>query len=224
MTANKIILFSGGIDSTILVLRSLAYNINRNKIILLHIRYDHPSAESEFNACFNIWQELNKHYPNSLEFISCELPIDAQNMKTGNGKLGSRVVPNRNSIMLNMAINIAVCNNVKVIEYGAVLDDNNDYLDCRPEFLAKMNLIAKDWNIKIKAPLMFRSKEDIMIELEDSNIKKDILLSCSSCYQPINVDAYWVSCGKCNSCLSNDIKIGDQRIYNHNNDDDDYEK
>jgi len=159
-----------------------------------------------------------------VEYQTITLPIDAQNMNIGGGKEGSRVVPNRNAIMLNMAINIAVCNDIKVVEYGAVLDDLNDYVDCRLEFLHKMNDIARDWNVEIKAPFMTIPKETILLDFDQKD--ESILKLCSSCYQPqlITSEKYsgfnsWISCGTCNSCLSNDVRTLDQIIidagYNH---------
>lgn len=211
---DQIILFSSGIDSTILAIQKCKED---SKSLLLHINYDHPAQRSEQIASFNIYQQLLHHYPNMVEYQSIKLPINAQSMNIGNGKSGSRVVPNRNAIMLNMAINIAVCNDIKVVEYGAVLDDLNDYVDCRIDFLYKINDIAQDWNVKIKAPFMRTAKEDILLTFDKK--EHHLLDHCSSCYQPklltgseYQSSKQWISCGTCNSCLSNNVLVWDQIV------------
>lgn len=209
MNIETIVLISGGIDSTILSLRSAQNNKSTgNKTLLLHISYDHPAKDAERIASFNIYKKINDSYKDTVEYQCIDVPINAKDMFIGEDKEGSRVVPNRNAIMLSMAINVAVCNGAKVIQYGAVLDDLNDYVDCRKEFLDKMNSIAEDWNVKIEAPLMSINKDSILNDLIDV----DIIKWCSSCYEPKLINNCWVSCGNCNSCVSNDIKRGDQII------------
>jgi len=191
-----IILYSGGVDSTLLALEALAQN---KRVTLLHFRYDHPAKMAEYTASNRIYDHLRLDYPN-LEYISIELPIMASSMFIGEGKQGARVVANRNAIMLNMAINICVDRNIKVIQYGAVLDDDAEYVDCRPEFLDKMNAIASDWGVEIQAPYMKRTKAEIM---KDMYVPLYIQENWSSCYQPTMNSGWWVKCGSCSSCLSN---------------------
>tara|TARA_B100000242_G_scaffold153690_1_gene109798 strand:+ start:10737 stop:11378 length:642 start_codon:yes stop_codon:yes gene_type:complete len=209
MTVKKIILFSGGIDSTILALQH-AISLKSGKALLLHIDYDHPAKEAEKLASLLIYKKLISYYDDTFEYQSLYLPINAKSMEIGSGNTGSRVVPNRNAIMLNMAINVAVCNGANVIQYGAVLDDVADYVDCRPEFLKKINSIADEWNVRIEAPLMDIAKDEIF---HDSNhIVIDVLSCCSSCYQPLKINNNYVACGTCNSCISNGIQKGDQIV------------
>ena len=135
------------------------------------------------------------------------LPINAQSMFIGNGKTGDRVVVNRNAIMLNMAINIAAQYGSNEIQYGAVLDDESGYLDCRPAFLTKINAIAQDWNMTITAPFMHKTKEDIEKTIELGAIVKGLIFDhCSSCYEPTYTDGAYLECGTCSSCLSNGAK------------------
>tara|TARA_B100000282_G_scaffold198765_1_gene145354 strand:- start:3397 stop:4047 length:651 start_codon:yes stop_codon:yes gene_type:complete len=211
MNTNKIVLISGGIDSTILATRAAHDNVlTGNKTLLLHISYDHPAREVEEIASFNVYKHINDTYKNTVEYKCVKVPIIAKSMFIGNKEKGARVVPNRNSIMLNIAINVAVCNDVKIIEYGAVLDDLNDYVDCRKEFLDKMNDLASDWGVKIEAPLMNLNKSDVLYEI-GSDVS---LIHCSSCYEPKLYEDRWVSCGECNSCISNGLSFGYQQIVN----------
>jgi len=198
MTNQKvIILFSGGIDSTLLAIDELTKG---NNVILLHFEYDHPARFSERSSVYRIYEKLLEQYKN-VNIITNVLPIIASTMYIGAGNIGSRIVANRNAIMLNMAINIAVYHGVSYILYGAVLNDQKEYIDCQPAFLDKMNTISLDWGVQIKAPYMQISKKDLMNKLDKFNL--DIIKECSSCYEPYLIDNKWVRCNTCSSCSSN---------------------
>ena len=53
----------------------------------------------------------------------------------------STVVPNRNMIMLSLAIAYAVSIGTDKVYYGAHAGDHAIYPDCRPEFLEKMKIV-----------------------------------------------------------------------------------
>ena len=185
---NKLILFSGGLDSTELAWKALN---DGHTVHLLHIIYNHPARHMESLAADVLTNKLLKYFPNKVKLSSVIAPIISKNMYIGSCTPGPRVVPNRNAIFLNIAINFAVSNNITEIEYGAVLDDQSDYLDCRPEFIKKMNAIASDWGVFITAPLIGSTKYETMKSIPD-----EIYNSVWSCYEPLDEKP----CGKCNSC------------------------
>lgn len=200
------ILFSGGKDSALLALNAI---YNGFDLLLIHFQYEHPAKDAEQLATKQLVKTLKDFYPSTdIQLINLTLPINAQSMFIGNGQAGNRVVVNRNAIMLNMAINIAAQYECNEIQYGAVLDDESGYLDCRPAFLEKINAIAEDWNIKITAPFMHKTKEEIATNVELGPIVKGLIFDhCSSCYEPTYTDEYgydaYLECGTCSSCLSN---------------------
>ena len=186
---NKLILFSGGLDSTELAWKALNEG---HTVHLLHIIYNHPARHMESLAADVLTNKLLKLFPDKVKQASLTAPIISTSMFIGSCSPGPRVVANRNAIFLNIAINYAVSNNITHIEYGAVLDDQSDYVDCRQEFIEKINAIAEDWGVVISAPLIGSSKLDTMKSIPD-----DIYNSVWSCYEPIDSIK---PCGNCNSC------------------------
>ena len=74
------------------------------------------------------------------------------------------VVPNRNMIMLSMAIGHAISVDAKSVAYGAHSGDHAIYPDCREEFAQAMSLAASlcDWKkIALIRPFIDKNKADI---------------------------------------------------------------
>lgn len=93
------------------------------------------------------------------------------------------VVPMRNLILLSHA---AVHGDVVVI--GANKDDQNDYPDCRQEFF---NEASKALGVKVEAPLISKTKSEVIAMAADLGIELSDTLSC---YRGTN-------CGSCAACL-----------------------
>lgn len=113
-------------------------------------------------------------------------------------------VPARNTIFLSFALAWAEVLEAQDIFIGVNALDYSGYPDCRPEFLHSFermaNLATKasvsgKTQIKIHAPLMDKSKADI-VRLANE-LKLDVGLT-HSCYDP---DGSGASCSECDSCL-----------------------
>ena len=75
------------------------------------------------------------------------------------------VVPNRNAIMLNIAIGYAISIDAKKVFYAAHYNDRAIYPDCRWEYVQSQNITAKlanDAQIKIFAPFVRKTKAEIV--------------------------------------------------------------
>ena len=177
-----ILLFSGGVDSTVLAIEYID-----DIKFLLHFRYNHPAKDQEIIACKKIHKMLLRKNKN-LRLHVVDLPIVADQMFAGSGAKGSRYVPNRNAIFLSVAANFALQNDCDTLIYGASLADQQDYYDCRPEFFERLQDLLQ---IKITAPLIQMSKKHYR-EMVDLSIVGESW----SCYEPINGKP----CGSCNSC------------------------
>lgn len=112
----------------------------------------------------------------------------AENMK-------KTVVPNRNAIMLSVAVAYAVSNNLSLVSFGAHAGDHEIYPDCRPEFVSAMNTVAlmANWHrVGIEAPYLGLTKIGIL----DIGFMMELDYSQSwTCYK-----GGQVACGKCGSC------------------------
>jgi 7-cyano-7-deazaguanine synthase len=116
------------------------------------------------------------------------------------------VVPNRNMIMLSIAIAYAVSHKLKEVRFGAHAGDHEIYPDCREEFVKKMNDIAliANWHpVAVFAPYQDMDKGDILKLGATMNL--DYAKSWT-CYQGGEK-----ACGKCGACqerLAGFAKLG----------------
>jgi len=105
------------------------------------------------------------------------------------------VVPNRNMIMLAVAIGHAASLGYRNVAYGAHSGDHAIYPDCREEFASAMNTAALlcDWNkVNLIRPFIEMDKGDICIL---GNKLKVPWKDTWTCYKGLEK-----SCGKCGSC------------------------
>lgn len=76
------------------------------------------------------------------------------------------VVPNRNAIMLNIAIGYAVTIGAEKVFYAAHYNDRAIYPDCRWEFVESISVTAKlgcdNPRLKVVAPFMHKTKAEIV--------------------------------------------------------------
>ncbi len=105
------------------------------------------------------------------------------------------VVPNRNMILLSLAIGYAVSLEAGQVYYGAHSGDHAIYPDCRPEFVIKMNEVSQIANyeaVEIHAPYLQVSKIDILTD----GLKMALDYSQTwTCY-----NGREKACGKCGAC------------------------
>ena len=106
------------------------------------------------------------------------------------------VVPNRNMIMLSIAIAWAINEKFDYVAYAAHNGDHAIYPDCREEFVDKVSQAAElaDWHpVKIIRPFIKLSKADIAKRACELNID---VSKTWSCYKGAKLH-----CGKCGTCV-----------------------
>lgn len=107
----------------------------------------------------------------------------------------STMVPNRNMIMLSLAVGYAVSIGANEVYYGAHNGDHAIYPDCRPEFVERMADVSRIANyepVEIVAPFLNSSKDDILAQ----GLKHDLDYSKTwTCYKGRER-----ACGKCGAC------------------------
>lgn len=105
------------------------------------------------------------------------------------------VVPNRNMILLSMAIAYAISLKVDKVFYGAHAGDHAIYPDCRKEFVEAMKTAAAlcDWSpITIEAPYLDITKVEILHDGLAMHVPYEHTWTCY-----VGDDK---PCGKCGSC------------------------
>lgn len=105
------------------------------------------------------------------------------------------VVPNRNMIMLSMAVGYAVSIEAEAVYFGAHSGDHAIYPDCRTEFVDAMNDVCKIANyqaVEVRAPYLAASKTDILREGLVMNLDYNDTWTCYNGQEK--------ACGRCGAC------------------------
>lgn len=114
----------------------------------------------------------------------------------GADNLAATVVPNRNMILLSLAIAQAVNIGADRVYYGAHGGDHVLYPDCRPAFVERMNEVAAIANfeaVEIVAPYLHKTKAEILADGLAMGID---YADTWTCYRGERL-----ACGRCGSCL-----------------------
>jgi 7-cyano-7-deazaguanine synthase len=128
----------------------------------------------------------------------------------------STVVPNRNMIMLSIALGIAVAEGANAVATGVHAGDHFIYPDCRPAFIGAAALagyignedFGNLWRAPIWAPFVKKSKADIAYEAFMLGVPIE---ETWSCYQGGEKH-----CGRCGTCVERLEAIAEaqERIFN----------
>ena len=106
------------------------------------------------------------------------------------------VVPNRNMIMLSVAVAHAISINFDAIAYGAHAGDHTIYPDCRTEFVDAMKTVIGlcDWKqIELLAPFVDLSKAGIAKIGDALDVPFEMTWSCYK--------GGMTHCGTCGTCV-----------------------
>src|SRR5215469_81750 len=108
------------------------------------------------------------------------------------------VVPNRNSIMLSIAVGVAVAEKAEFVAAGMHAGDHFIYPDCRTDFLEafdRAEALANEgfWEGQILAPFVNKTKADIVMEGHQLKVPWE---ETWSCYK-----GGAIHCGKCGTCM-----------------------
>jgi len=111
-------------------------------------------------------------------------------------------VPARNTVFLSLGLALAEVVDADRIVIGVNFIDYSGYPDCRPEYIAAFQAVARlatkrgveGGKLAIEAPLIKLSKADIIRRGRDLGIDYSLTVSC---YQ---ADDEGRACGRCDSC------------------------
>lgn len=137
-------IYSGGVDSTVLLyhLRSQGYDVKT-----LSVDYGQRHRK-ELDCARAICRVIGiPHEVADLRGIThllkgsslTDSEVDVPEGHYAEESMKATVVPNRNMIMLSVAIGYAISLKAQFVAYGAHAGDHTIYPDCRPEFAAAVN-------------------------------------------------------------------------------------
>ncbi len=133
------------------------------------------------------------------------VPKDRASHDIGRG-VPTTYVPARNTIFLSIALGYAEIVGASAIYLGINAVDYSGYPDCRPEFLRAFEQLAalataagteRGVRLELRAPLALLSKREIVLRGRELGL--DFALT-HSCYDPLERDGRWFSCGRCDAC------------------------
>ncbi|TAA48039.1 7-cyano-7-deazaguanine synthase QueC [Corallincola spongiicola] len=200
MNEKVVVIYSGGMDSYTVLNKAIKQGYD---VYALSFDYGQRHVK-ELEVAASVCKELAIHHKvvdisaiNSLiggssltdDIAVAEGHYEEESMK-------STVVPNRNMILLSLAVGYAVSLKAGKVFYGAHSGDHAIYPDCRPEFVLKMNEVAKIANyeiVEICSPYLNDSKIDILTD----GLKMGLDYSKTwTCY-----NGRERACGKCGACV-----------------------
>ena len=111
-------------------------------------------------------------------------------------------VPARNTVFLSLALAWAEVLEARAIFIGVNAIDYSGYPDCRPEFIAAFQALARlatrqgveGHGVEIEAPLIAMSKDEIIRRGIELGVDYAATVSC------YNADDQGRACGRCDSC------------------------
>ena len=145
----KLLSYSGGIDSTAILLKLLS----DNKSVYCFI-FDYGQTKDEIIAAKKICKKLKVNY--SLINVKNIFPSE---------KTHEYIIPNRNAIFLNILYSHAIAMQAEEIYIGTTLSDSNDFPDCRESFIRFLEQVlnkGNEKNIRIQTPYSLALKSSVI--------------------------------------------------------------
>tara|TARA_R110002110_G_scaffold198733_2_gene409290 strand:+ start:3340 stop:3906 length:567 start_codon:yes stop_codon:yes gene_type:complete len=163
---------------------------------LMFFDYGQPSAKQEAEAVAYFGELLG------LPVVTVWLPLQSTAL-TGSDAC---VVPERNLIMCAYALHYATVNKLTKVYYGAIKEDHEQYVDCRPQWVNRLSALRKSpaprntknnhqltVEAELIAPIINMTKSNIIVDAMEYGIPIDRTWSC---YNPTD----GAQCGVCASC------------------------
>lgn len=199
MSAKVVVIYSGGMDSFTVLNKAMqqgydvhAVSFNYGQRHSKELLYAQKVCEQHHieHKIVDI-SSINQLIGGSALTDDIEVPqghYEEESMKT-------TVVPNRNMIMLSMAVGYAVSIDAEAVYFGAHSGDHAIYPDCRTEFVDAMNEVCKIANyqaVEVRAPYLASSKIDILKEGLEMGLDYANTWTCYNGQEK--------ACGKCGAC------------------------
>jgi 7-cyano-7-deazaguanine synthase len=199
MTEKVVVIYSGGMDSFTVLNRAIK---DGKSVYALSFDYGQRHVK-ELDCASSVCKSLS--VPHKVIDISAinqllagssltdDIDIPEGEYEVANMK--STVVPNRNMILLSLAVGYAVSVGAAQVYYGAHAGDHNIYPDCRPEFVQKMNdvcQIANYESVEIFSPYLNVSKTAILTDGLSMGLNYSDTWTCYNGREK--------ACGKCGAC------------------------
>ena len=205
---SAVVLLSGGLDST-----TVAALVRSQGFSIYALSFDYGQRHRfELQAAARVatWVGALRHETVQLDLrafggsaLTADIPVPKSDKLASRAGIPVTYVPARNTIFLSFALAWAEVLGSRDIFIGVNALDYSGYPDCRPEFIAAYQQMARlatqagveqDQQVEIHTPLIDLTKSQIV----KLGLKHGVDYSMTtSCYEP---DAAGRPCGRCDSC------------------------
>ena len=199
MTQKVVVIYSGGMDSFTVLNKALQQG---HDVYALSFDYGQRHVK-ELKVAAGVCEKLN--VPHKIVDISAINQLIGGSSLTDNidvpeghyeeESMKSTIVPNRNMILLSLAVGYAVSLKASKVYYGAHSGDHAIYPDCRPEFVKKMDDVCRIANydaVEIFSPYLNNTKIDILTDGMTMGLDYSQTWTCYNGREK--------ACGKCGAC------------------------
>lgn len=194
-----VVIFSGGMDSFTVLNRAIKDGYQVYALTFDYGQRHFKEIEYASAVCANLSADhkvIDISVINQLiQGSSLTTDIDIPEGHYGADNMKSTVVPNRNMILLSLAVGYAVSIGANKVFYGAHSGDHVIYPDCRPEFVEKMNDVSAIANyeaVEIVTPYIKHDKAGILADGLNMGLDYGKTWTCYNGRDK--------ACGKCGSC------------------------
>jgi 7-cyano-7-deazaguanine synthase len=176
----KLVLLSGGIDSAVLLYKEM-----RDSVLALSIDYGQRHSKELKSAASIAEHAMVQHQV-------VELPVLREVMRGSylTDDEGSVVVPNRNMILISIAIAHAMSEGCNAVCFGAHHDDHAVFQDCRPRFFDGIRSAVAPF--EIETPFIHRPKSYIVTMGRELGVPMEKTWTCYAGGK--------LHCGVCSAC------------------------
>ena len=199
MADKVVVIYSGGMDSFTVLNKALRQG---HEVYALSFNYGQRHVK-ELEVAKSVCDDLGvNHKIVDISAIneliggsSLTDDIDVPEGHYEEESMKSTIVPNRNMILLSLAVGYAVSLKASKVFYGAHSGDHAIYPDCRPEFVRKMDDVCRIANydeVEIVCPYLDKSKIDILTDGLQMGLDYSHTWTCYNGREQ--------ACGKCGAC------------------------
>lgn len=199
-----LVLFSGGMDSTALLARTVDRE-GPDQVHAVSVDYGQRHRK-ELRAAARITDHYGvPHTTINLSTLGASLG-SALTPASGRGtiphghyaepNMAATVVPNRNAVLLMVAVGIAQTTRHNTVLTAVHAGDHPVYPDCRPEFIAAADTVARAGTageVGVAAPFARLTKADIATVGARHNAPLHLTWSC--------YEGGEIHCGRCGTCV-----------------------
>lgn len=199
-SVRTVCLVSGGLDST-----TLLYEAHKETKVVQALSFDYGQrhrteleyAEMNCSSLGIPWRLVGLNdISDMLAGSALTDNIDVPEGHYAADNMALTIVPNRNSIMLNIAVGVAIGLEADEVRAAMHAGDHPVYPDCRPVFVQALNelvRIATETDVIVNTPFIGISKADIVTRGLKAGVPFENTWSCYKGGQ--------IHCGKCGTCV-----------------------